>query len=283
METVEVTGADAANLAKAIYEHDFTKSNDLSGLASWRQPIDFWPDSDKLCQINAGPCGLFAVLQAHIILDQLTANPCEWDKQAALHRAVVAVFSCVSSHFFFCTDFSTADPSACQFTFAIIESPEAALAFVADGYLLRGNACALIIVGLVASRTGLRDIAVPEKPMIDETQCLDLMGVYWMLTGAKTEEEIGGEIISNFGECKKHPEIGLRVMFENEETPRHLVGTWLNTEAEVVVWHEHVHFTAVRGRRDADSVLYYDSLMRGPATVERLGEFYRKENVLRLE
>jgi hypothetical protein len=123
MDSVEIQGADYAVFARAVYRGRGRVRSDLRDCREWVQPIGFFPRSRILRQLMPGPCGLFPILQAHLV-EPLKLTP-SGDPFQLLHSAVLDVFTRISRHFVFCIE---CDPQAQKCTFRATDDRGAAFA-----------------------------------------------------------------------------------------------------------------------------------------------------------
>jgi hypothetical protein len=271
MAAVELTGDNAVNLAKTILFNEKTGCFDLSTAKNWLIPIDFWPDTDVLAQTTNGPCGVFAALQTYINIEK--SRSVDFEKYSALRNSAVRVLSRISPRYFLCTAFETT-PETCRFTFQPFEG-DAALGFLGD-FFKRPDAALLFLISVVATSTGLDDIAAPTAQVLEE-QWTSIRFQFLLLTGCQSESHIEA-IKENWYEWPEQPEIGFRVVEHPEPS---IVGSWLNPDAPFVVWYDLGHFMTVVGSNNDEEVTLYNCMIKQPGVVRR-GVDWAPEYILRL-
>ena len=97
MESIELKGDDYEKFSKIVYLDDFNHT-DLSNLKNWEQPLKFRPNSDVLNQTKGGPCGLFAVLDAHIVLKRNESETSSSSQEHLLYSLILDIFERVSTY-----------------------------------------------------------------------------------------------------------------------------------------------------------------------------------------
>ena len=258
MKQVQLAGENYEKLAKAIFvKKDGTSP--LEALTNWHEPLEFRPETVLLRQLKAGPCGLFAVIQAHIVLDQLRTGD-KFDKDASLVKAILDIFERISRSYAFCTDIDT---DRHVFTFLVTESRESAEQFMRDyKFLALYNACLLLSVSYIFTSCGGEGLAtLPEAPYIEFDKQSTVALVWLLLNGSTSDESLASvEASSNQGGAQK--DIGVKILI----APAPLTGTWLNPEAKIFVCLASSHFFAVHVADDG--LILYDCMREDGLYIE---------------
>lgn len=260
MQTIELKGEDYDRFSRLVYLDDNNKSN-LSDLKNWEQPLKFHPNSDVLNQTKGGPCGLFAVLDAHTVLKR---NESETSSQEhLLYSLILDIFNRVSSYsnsddknqttYVFCDGF---DPDAKFIHFQYTNSIDEAYCFLMQSnYTEAYNACLMITISIIFASIGMQEFRdVPENPYIYGDKMTSMALVWLMLNGsissinlAMTEEGDYNGLVQN--------DIGIKVLCNPD---KRVVGTWLNPNAHIFVCHRFCHFFVITNFDD--QLIVYDSM-----------------------
>jgi len=182
-QVLEFRGADYSKAMRFVFDID---RGNINNLRSWQYPIDFVPRTSRLFQPENGPCGLFAVLQAHVILARRHQSTRE-----SLVTAVLDIMEKFRSQAFaFCQLW---DHQSEHLIFFGFESREAAASFLRrTSYLQSRIACLLLAISyvFVAGPALLSTIAAPE-PAIARDGHTSLEFVLLLITGTMVDSQVG--------------------------------------------------------------------------------------------
>ena len=230
--------------AKNIEEENIPKS--------WIQSITFIPNTYRLKQIECGPCGLLAVLQAYM-LAAIKFNP-EYDSKQILICAVLEIMLKLRQSFAFCIDFSLktrndVNPAQRYINLMIINSKEEAEYFLeSNNYFDLENAAFLLMISFAfLSGPKLLSSFASHETFITMNGMTDVHFVYLLLTGKAVDipcnecKILGG--ILHAGVINQQ-QIGiLQVEDDNLSEP---IGTYLTYPTyETWVVHYDGHFTSI--------------------------------------
>ncbi|OHS98630.1 hypothetical protein TRFO_34965 [Tritrichomonas foetus] len=251
MKFVEIKGESYQKFSKAVFLADNGSSN-LSALKNWEQPLNFRPNSNNLKQYQGGPCGLFAVLQAHIVIKENDNNFQNASQEHILISLILDIFSRISSYYVFCDGFDAKTEYAhFQYT---TDLDEAYSFILGTDYIKSYNACLLLTLSIVFASIGMSDLNVPAEPYIYGDRNTTMALVWLMLNGSTNDANLAQTENSNYRGTTQ-TQIGIKVL---NNPDKRVVGTWLNPNANVFVCHRGCHFFVVL--TIADIFIVYDSL-----------------------
>jgi hypothetical protein len=264
MEHVQLSGSAYTKFSRAVFRG--RRGSDLGDLTLWHQPLVYFPGTNLLHQTSAGPCGIFAVLEAQIVV-QLFSGSTNVDLDLALRDSVLDLLSRVSPHYVFCVNF---DHSRQTCDFDVTDSRDMAHAFLLErDYLAAPRAALLLTLGVIFAAAGLAELRLPDEPYIEEDQYAALIFVMLMLNGTDGDDAI--EALKEAGFVSNaQKEIGIKVLRSRIPGVR---GTWLNPMARFFVCHSTNHFITVVMIEGAPAMLVFDTLQQGKvyqATAEQL-------------
>lgn len=266
MESIELKGDDYEKFSKLVYLDDFNHTN-LSNLKNWEQPLKFRPNSDVLNQTKGGPCGLFAVLDAHIVLKRNESETSSSSQEHLLYSLILDIFQRVSTYsnsddsnnetrYFFCDGF---DPQRKIIHFQYTNSLDEAYAFLLQSnYTEAFNACLMITISIIFASLGIKDSEhivfqnVPENPYIYGDKMTSMALVWLMLNGSTSSLNLQMTEDSNYSGLTQK-QIGIKVLSNPD---KRVVGTWLNPDASIFVCLRAFHFFVVVAEGENDLVVY---------------------------
>lgn len=265
MKSIELQNDEYDRFSKIVYLDDFNKSN-LSNLKNWEQPLKYQSNSDVLRQTKGGPCGLFAVLDAHIVLKRNEPETASSSQEHLLYSLILDIFKRVSTYsnskesekevkYVFCDGF---DPGRRFIHFQYTESIDEAYAFLMQSnYTEAYNACLMITISIILASLGINEDGncafqnVPENPYIYGDKMTSMALVWLMLNGSTDSINLKMTEDSNYSGLTQK-QIGIKVLSNPD---KRVVGTWLNPDASIFVCHMHCHFFVV-AVVDSDLTVY---------------------------
>lgn len=263
MKSIELRGEDYLRFSKIVYLSDPDKS-DLSELKNWEQPLKFYPNSSVLQQKREGPCGLFAVLNSHIVLKQYESGITN-STQEYLFTLILDIFKRVSTYsnvhqsedkplYVFC---DCLIPENNFIHFKYTESYEEAYDFlVKTCYTNVYNSCLMITLSIIFTSLRMNEFKnAPEDSYISYDKMTSMSLVWLILNGSTSIKNLQDTEDSNYkGMMQK--EIGIKVL---NHTDRRVIGTWLNPDAKIFVCLRDFHFFTIKVK-DENSTIVYDSM-----------------------
>ena len=234
----QVVGEKYQLLSKVIFQNRYGLSN-LQNLKNWEQPLVFREGTDILMQRKAGPCGLFATLQAHLMVDRM--RNMEFNREESLIESVLNIFTRISAFFVFCTDIDTSNNI---FTFLVTDVREYAKKYMVQSkYLKAYSACLLLKASFVFASCNMENPeSLPREPYI-EFDGTTTVALVWLMLNGSTSDHALAVTESAGGQGASQTDIGIKVL---QAPDQRLVGTWLNPTADVFVCLKNGHFFAVQ-------------------------------------
>ena len=147
---------------------------------SWKQPFYFKEGSNSLVQKLSGPCGLFAVLQAHIIKKQTELPNCT--PQQLLWESMIEIMNKVRGTYIFCTH---VDTGSRRISWKATSDVRQARAFLGQSRWTDDPQATFLFVVSITILVGpvwLRYFSIPDH-IIDETGYTNLTFVLLLITG----------------------------------------------------------------------------------------------------
>lgn len=234
----------------------------------WDGPLRFIGNTIRLDQKCAGPCGLYAVLQAYI-LKKRRAFP-QMSQEELLIHAVVDVMERCRSLYTFCQLFAEQEKRILMIG---TSEKEAAIQYLKESGLLYTKIALKLLMISYAFSIGPAKLScfVTREPFVFHGDT-SLQFVYLALTGQVVDEAgdqyvISGDLIA--AGCTEKQDIG--VILEADGNGNVVpVGRNLGSPRENIwVVHSGGHFWAVE--YSSEVVRSYDSLLGGPDEYKELG------------
>ena len=280
MKTTELRGDDYLRFSKIVYTNSNNESN-LSELINWEQPLKFKPNTYILQQKEGGPCGLFAVLNSHIVLKKYKSE-IENTLQEYLFSLVLDILKRVSSYsntdnsknepvYIFC---DCLIPENNFIHFQYTESFDEAYKFLTQTrYMDAYNSCLMLTLSIIFASLGMNEFRnVPEFPYISYDKMTSMSLVWLMLNGSTSSMNLQNATDSNYGGLAQK-EIGIKVL---DNPDRRVIGTWLNPDSDLFVCLNLAHFFVIREQND--NLAIFDSMTpKLPYTTDK--KFLNWENV----
>ena len=245
METITISGPEYQKISLAFCQTNDGKHYSLDNLNMWSDQLTFSENSVILNQTKAGPCGLYAALQANIIC-QLILNEGSVEPNEALYSAILSIMEIISGDTYaFCTFLDDTNSKA---VFSVTKSKDEALVFLNEsGYTLQDRAVLLIAFSFVYLASSLDWFNNLSAPFVYSDQNTSMQFVFLMVSG-----QIDGESPKN----KK-----IAIKCTHNKIPE-LNKYWLNEGATVVIFlFGQTHFFAVM--KDEENGLIFDTLGNG--------------------
>jgi hypothetical protein len=192
-----VVGADYDRVMSFLAPHSIPPSS----LNLWNVPIDFIPipNANRLLQPQNGPCGLFAVLQAHILLNQTRFS--QESPEELLIRSVLDIMEKLRvSAFVFC---HWRDPAQKKMLVATFEERDVAANFLrTTDFLHKEKACLHLAISFIflagprlISTQGMPEYGITEQGDTTVPFVLLLITGDWADSAAGETRIIGGRMM----------------------------------------------------------------------------------------
>jgi len=246
LETICVSGKSYLDISKKIYSGK-KGSFDLAEIKNWYQPINFLPQSDILAQTHAGPCAIFAVIQANILKYRKKLETCQREKRVLLFQSICDIMSILGDKYAFCVDIDSKKQVA---TMKIANSYEIAVQWLFESQYNIGGRCIMFLMFSFIYLIQKKDWFYTDNTPFIRQDKMSSMGLVWLLlTGSysmdctSAQSDIGVKVVAN----------------PNKE----LNGTYLNPTALVHVCHSSAHFYTIVKNSD-NTVSLFNNLTRKP-------------------
>lgn len=247
---------------------------------SWICPLTFVKNSYKLYQKEAGPCGLFAVLQAYMIMTSKFNN--EFGPEEALYESILEIMLKLHRSYAFCTDFSLGSDEIAKsknrfIELQITDSKEEALNFLKKtNYTSQKNTAILLVISFAfLAGPKLLSCYAYKETFITDVETTDVHFVYLLLTGQAIDipcdgcTNVGGILCSGI---KEQPSIGFLsvnedIANENEEQSKEIGFHFKHPMIQSWVIHYSNHFTAL-SREENGKFYEYNNFTNSVASKE---------------
>ena len=245
MEEIILEGDNFERVAKAFYGNS-EKSCNIDEMSKWKIPLKFKENGSLILnQTRPGPCGLFASIQANIIVDLIKTNG-QMETNDLLYSSILQIMSLIKENqFAFCTSINYSEKKA---IFKETKSSEEARNFLSDTkYNELDNSCLLLGFSFVYLASSYEWFNNLPAPFVYDDMNTSMQFVFLMVSG-----RIDGESPN-----QKH--IAIKVSHNNNPA---LNKYWMNEKATViVVLYGEFHFFAVM--KDGEKGLIFDTLGNG--------------------
>ena len=203
----------------------------LNDLKSWFNPISFYPNSTILHQPQAGPCGLYASLQAYIEL--IKNRDSVFDPIFLLYSSILQIQQIIGSGFNFCIEISSN-----KFKIYQTQDYDEALCYLLEKSLfLEEKGCLLLTISFIYCSFHQDWFSSVSTPFIDQNGNTQMILVFLLLLGNFSNETI--DKIESKEYDFKQQDIGL-VIIHNE-----LGGKNFNENSNIFVTYKNFHFFVI--------------------------------------
>lgn len=240
MKEFDVCGAEFDDFASHFCNNGSNKNTCINKLQNWDCPLVFKKSSLILDQRGPGPCGLFASLEANIMV-QLFQSQGECDLLCAVNLAILNILTLISDKYKLCTSFDIQNKQA---HFISFETKDDAIAWMLElKYNEFSNACLLSGVSFAYAARNKEWYSNMPAPFVYNTSDTSMLFVFLMNTG-----EIDGTY-------EKQKNIAVKVCGQHDQQ---LNKQYFNPEAPIVIFLKHNHFFA--GMLEGDNYLIFNTL-----------------------
>ena len=238
IDTFSITGAEYERVARQFYrgrkKRGTNQFSSINSLRNWFQQVKFKDKTnDLLNQIYGGPCGVFAVIQAYIIMLRQDPSNIKSSQIDILNESLLCIEETVTKNeYLFCIDVNSDMKSATFVKFS--DRGEAFLWLTETSFTTNERCCLLFSFGLTYLVRDRPWFSSLPEPFVLEDASTSMAFVWLMLTGRADEVKVS--------QYQHQTTIGVKVI-QNRD-PR-VNGTHLNPDALIFVVHRHFHYFCI--------------------------------------